>query len=77
LITKHTRNKGYQSNVLSWFITKNIQDMNIKGGIGQSNNGNYSDGHGGGSATPHIDFGDFQRPAMGGIGGVNNQQVQQ
>ncbi len=26
---------------------------------------------------PQTDFGDFQRPAMGGIGGVNNQQVQQ
>ncbi len=23
------------------------------------------------------DFGDYQRPAMGGIGGVNSQQVQQ
>ncbi len=24
-----------------------------------------------------IDFGDFQRPAMSGVGGVNSQQVQQ
>ncbi len=47
------------------------------GGIGQSNNGSYSDGHGGGSVVPQTDSGDFQRPAMGGVGGVNNQQVQQ
>jgi len=51
--------------------------MNIKGGIGQSNNGSYSDGHGGGSVVPQTDSGDFQRPTMGGVGGVNNQQVQQ
>ncbi len=63
------------------------------GGIGQSNNGSYSDGHGGGNVVPQItgtsnpysvtifgvktNFGDFQRPAMGGVGGVNSQQVQQ
>ncbi len=63
------------------------------GGIGQSNNGSYSDGHGGGSAVPQAtrtsnpysvaisgvktNSGDFQRPAMGGVGGVNSQQVQQ
>jgi len=63
------------------------------GGIGQSNNGSYSDGHGGGSAVPQAtgtsnpysvaifgvktDSSDFQRPAMGGVGGVNSQQVQQ
>jgi hypothetical protein len=58
------------------------------GGIGQSNNGSYSNGHGGGSAVPQAtgtsnpysvaisgvktDSGDFQRPAMGGVGGVNS-----
>ncbi len=47
------------------------------GGIGQSNNGSYFDGHGGGSVVPQTDSSDFQRPAMGGVGGVNNQQVQQ
>ncbi len=63
------------------------------GGIGQSNNGSYSDGHGRGSAVPQAtgtanpysvaisgvktDSGGFQRPAMGGVGGVNSQQVQQ
>ncbi len=29
------------------------------GGIGQSNNGSYSDGHGGGSDVPQTDYGDF------------------
>ncbi|KAH8935234.1 hypothetical protein BDL97_17G018700, partial [Sphagnum fallax] len=63
------------------------------GCIGQSNNGSYSDGHGGGSAVPQAtgtsnpysmaisgiktDSGDFQRPAMGGVRGVNSQQVRQ
>jgi len=63
------------------------------GGIGQSNNGSYSDGHGGGSVVPqaigtsnpyslaiygvNTDSSDFQRPAMSGVGGVNSQQVQQ
>ncbi len=58
------------------------------GGIGQSNNGSYSDGHGGRNVVPQairtsnpyfvaisgvkIDSGDFQRPAMGGVGGVNS-----
>jgi replication factor A1 len=61
--------------------------------LGQSNNGSYSDGHGRRSAVPQAtgtsnpysvaisgiktDSCDFQRPAMGGVGGVNSQQVQQ
>ncbi len=63
------------------------------GGIGQSNNGSYSNGHGGGSAVPqatgtsnpyslaisgvNTNSSDFQRPAVSGVGGVNSQQVQQ
>jgi hypothetical protein len=59
------------------------------GGIGQSNNGSSSAGHGGGNAVPQAtgtsnpyyvaisgiktNSGDFQRPAMGGVGGVNSQ----
>ncbi len=59
------------------------------GGIGQSNNGSYSDGHGGGSVVPQAtgtsnpysvaisgvktNSSDFQRLAMGGVGGVNSQ----
>jgi hypothetical protein len=46
--------------------------MNIKGGIGQSNNGSYSDGHGGGSVMPQTNSSDFQRPAMDGVVKVNN-----
>ncbi len=71
----------------------NVEYRSEGGGIGQSNNGSYSDGHGGGSVVPQVtgtsnpyyvaisgvktDSGDFQRPAMGGVGGVNSHQVQQ